>query len=190
MLWPECKHSTPGSIPPSNLSWPLPVCHDAETAVAQLTWLRKCVAWGRLLAPAWLLFFFALKQDHLHTQTHFCLIATTYVWLQTPPAPLPAVHNHSLNYFLKNFIVPPPTSHTHNHSLPLLYTHPRHSNTFVSVSESGQCFILLSLFLSSLMPKKVIRSQFIWKSTCTIVVSPAFFLMKRICTHMSSNWLD
>lgn len=63
----------------------------------------------------------------------FCFVLHTDTFLlnrshfnSTPPAPLPAVHNPILNYFLKNIpvpAIPPLSSPSHKHSF--LYTHPQ-----------------------------------------------------------------
>lgn len=80
------------SIPPSDPCRPLPSCHDAEAAAAQLTWLRECVAWGRPLAAGWLFFFFCTETGSpTHTDTlllnrgHFSLAANT----SSPPSCCP-----------------------------------------------------------------------------------------------------
>ncbi len=110
----------------------------------------KCVAWRRPLAPAWL--FFLCWNRIAYTQTHFSLIGATLVWLQTPPAPLPAVHNHSLHYFLKNLSVSPdspslapPLSHTHTHTHSLLHTHPQ------PFQHICFCFCIWPVFYSSII---------------------------------------
>lgn len=71
--------------------------------------------------------------------------------------PLPAVHNDSLNYFLKTLSVPPlfslSISPFFTHAIFYIHTH-RHCNTFVSVSASGQCFTLPFLFCKCSSAKK------------------------------------
>lgn len=132
VLWPECRRSTLGSIPPSDPCRPLPFGHGADVAAAPLAGQKECVARGTFCCCS-------ETGSPTHTDTlllnrgHFSLAANT-------SHPLPAVHKHSPNHFLKK--LSPWFSSSFSQSC--AHTN-RHCNTFVSVSR--QCFILSSILV-------------------------------------------
>lgn len=117
-------------------TWPLLTSGFSSQLVKEV-----CVLWE---AISMRLTCFRLKWDHLHTDT-LLPNRVHLVWLQTPPDPLPA----GLSCFRKR---------VHLFLSQTLYIHPQALNTFVCLHLAS---VYPSVVLSLLMPKYVIRSEFI-----------------------------